>query len=442
MPQAIVVGAGLAGLSAAVELSLKDCKVDLFESTKKGGGRANSIPHYFHSGTSSGQADEFIIDNGQHILMGCYRDTLSFLKKIGAMDKISVQERMSVRYVSKGGKSYLLESGGLPYPLNLLQAILRYDYLTFRQKLKAIQFIQKLRFVSDNSLSNLAVSEWLKREGQTGELYKGIWEILCVGAMNSPPEKTSALIFAKVLREIFLKGKNNSKIIVPKCGLSELFVDNAIKLIEEKGGSVNFGNPLESIDTVVGRVVSLKFRDRTIENPENTVLAIPHFALKKIDGISGVFPEIENGEMEYSSITTFHLKLNNNPLNTEFVALINSPVQWVFNHGDYITTVTSASTDWNAKEEPEIIKIVLSELENCLGIKPSTVTAHKMIKEKRATFVCGGKNLDYRLPSQTGLENLYLAGDWTDTGLPATIEGAVMSGKTAANLIISKNQNA
>ncbi|MBN8546309.1 MAG: FAD-dependent oxidoreductase [Ignavibacteria bacterium] len=441
MPRAIVVGAGLAGLSAAVELSLNGYKVDLFESTKKGGGRAYSFPHSFHPGTFLIQADQYLVDNGQHILMGCYHDTLSFLGKIGAMDKIHIQERMSVEYRHRNGKSFTLKSGALPYPLNLLQAILNYDFLTFKQKLKAVLFIQKLRFIRLKTLSNLTVSEWLKGEGQTDELFNGIWEILCVGAMNSPPEKTSALIFARVLKEIFLNGKNNAKIIVPKCGLSELFVDNAIKLIEERGGSVNFGNPLESIETGDGRVVSLKFRNRTIEYPENTVLAIPHFALKKIDGISGVFPGIENFDMEYSSITTFHLRIDSNPLKTEFVALIDSPVQWVFNHGDYITTVTSASTDWNTKEEPEIIKIVLSELESCLGIKPSAVIAQKMIKEKRATFVCGGKNLDYRLPSKTGFENLYLAGDWTDTGLPATIEGAVMSGKTAANLIISKNQN-
>lgn len=438
MPKVVIAGAGLAGLSAAVELASNGYIVDLYESSKKGGGRAYSFPNVFPS--NPGSYSKFTIDNGQHIMMGCYKNTLSFLEKTDSINKLSIQEKLCVKYYDRVGNLYSLKSGILPYPINLLQAISGYNFLSFRQKVKAILFIRKLFFLETTTLNSMTVSDWLKREGQTDELLKGVWEILCVGAMNSPLEKTSASSFATVLKEIFLRGRNNANIIIPKCGLSELFVDGGVKFIKESGGSINFSNPLEKIEFAEGKVTKIKFREGEIENPENVILALPHHAIKKITGIQDILGKVVEREMEYSSITTFHLLLKINPLKDEFLALINSPVQWVFNHGDYITTVTSSSNEWNAKEESEILKIVLDELEWYLGIQKSDVISHKMIKEKRATFICGGDNLGIRMPSLTPIQNLFLAGDWTDTGLPATIEGAILSGITAANLIISQNR--
>jgi squalene-associated FAD-dependent desaturase len=432
----VVVGSGLAGLSAAVELVRRGFEVHLFEASKKGGGRAYSFDHYFDSDKLK---KKYNIDNGQHILMGCYHHTLEFLKTISTSHLIDIQPNLFVKYLDSSRSEFILKSGELPYPLNLLQALLGYNYLSFFEKLKAIAFVLKLRFVNVEKLEHFTVSDWLRNEGQIDNLSSGVWEILCIGVLNTSPKKASAKVFAKVLGEVFLNGKNNSNIVVPKVGLTHLFVDSAVKYIESKGGKVIYSNPVLSVKIEDSSVKNIFTRTEELNDFDEVVFAIPHFALKKISGFSVELTKIQGYDFEYSSITTFHIKLSENIVKDKFVALISSPIQWVFNHNDYITTVTSSSKDWDDKGKEEIFELVLDELNKYLGIERKVVLSYIMIKEKRATFVCGGLNLKLRTDVKVSdIQNLYLAGDWTDTELPATIEGAVLSGKTAANEIIKK----
>ncbi len=428
----VVVGAGLSGLAAAVRIISSGKKVILLEASKKGGGRAYSFSHSF----SDTPHKEFALDNGQHIMLGSYHETFHFLESTGAKHLLNKQKRMEVNMVDRQGRHFTLRSGNLPYPFDLLQALLGFDHLSLSQKLSAIAFVTKLRFVNPAKLMNITVSDWLKSEGQTGELFTGIWDILCTGAMNTSVEKASAGVFAHILKVIFLEGKDNAKIVVPRVDLSALFVEKAVKFIEERGSEVRFSEPVTAVETSGGRIASVLTRGGRIENPKALIFAIPAHALGKIDGIVGLVPEIAGYDMKYSSITSFHLRIKDTQIPRDFIALIDSPVQWVFNHGDYISTVTSASTDWDSMKEEDILSLIKSELKTYLGIEESRITSHKMIKEKRATFVCGGENLRHRPGTSTGIKNLFLAGDWTDTGLPATIEGAVQSGHKAADAVL------
>lgn len=425
----VVAGAGLAGFAAAVQLAAAGRNIILLESSGKGGGRAYSFPHSF----SSFPENKHFLDNGQHILLGCYHETFKYLKTIGTYQLLKTQEKMEVNMVNRDRKKFLLRSGSLPYPLDLLQALLGFDYLSLAQKLRAIMFILKLRFIDSNKLNDITVADWLRSEGQTGELFSGIWDILCTGAMNSSAEKASAGIFAHILKVIFLEGKENSRIVVPGTDLSTLFVENGVKFIEEMGGEVRFSEPIEAIEITAGKVIAVETRGCRIERPDGLIMAMPAHAVKKVRGLEGVIRKMEGYEMEYSSITSFHLRIQNYTLPHDFVALIDSPVQWVFNHGDYISTVTSASTDWDGMKEEDILQLIKTELSKYLGITGDNILSHKMIKEKRATFICGGENLKHRPGTETSIKNLFLAGDWTATGLPATIEGAILSGHSAAN---------
>jgi protoporphyrinogen oxidase len=240
------------------------------------------------------------------------------------------------------------------------------------------------------------------------------------------------------LKIIFLGGEDNSKIVVSEVDLSSLFVEPAINYIKSRGGTVHFSTPVHSIERVDSGCVNLHSRNEIFGKYSDVIFAVPHHALRKISGIQEFIPLSPEDNMEYSSITTFHLFLKENPLTDKFLALVGSPVQWVFNHGEYITTVTSSSSAWDTKPEEEILSVIVDELNKYLGIRQEQILTHKMIKEKRATFICGGKNLNLRASTKTNLPNVYLAGDWTTTGLPATIEGAVLSGKTAALEVISK----
>lgn len=441
MPEVAIIGAGLAGISAAVKLASEGFKVRLFESSQKAGGRAGSFPFTLTSPLNNSQK-EYQLDNGQHIMMGCYHETLSLLAETSSLDKIFVQEKMDVKIVGRKQKSYTLGSGFLPYPLNLLQALMGFDYLSFGQKLSALKFILSLKLLNVDTLIDTTVTAWLEDRGQTGELFTGLWEILCIGTLNTSPDKASASVFAKILKIIFLGGKDNSKIVVPTVNLASLFVEPSIAFISSKGGEIKFSTYVNSIRSTETSSLELISRDRSLGNFSDVILAVPHHALIKISGLDQ-FPSIStNNDLEYSSITTFHLFLKENPITDNFVALIGSPVQWVFNHGDYLTTVTSSSSKWDKMSEEDILEIILSELKSYLNIEPTNIIDHKMVKEKRATIVCGGENLNNRPECKTNNPNLFLAGDWTDTGLPATIEGAVLSGKTAAREIIMKHSSA
>jgi len=430
----VVAGAGLAGLSAAVRLAAAGKKVILLEASKKGGGRAYSFPYCF-SGTTE---ETSMLDNGQHIMLGCYHETFNFLKLTGTFELLKIQKKMEVQMIDRQGNQFSLRSGNLPYPFDLLQALLQFNYLSLKQKLKAISFILKLRFVDAGRLRNTTVSDWLNSTGQTDELFKGIWDILCTGALNSQAGRASAGIFAHILKVIFLQGRGNSRIVIPGSNLSAIFVDGAIDFIEARGGEVRFSEPVESVQITGDVISSVTTRKGKIETPAAMIFAIPAYALKRISGLNGVIPAIENFEMEYSSITSFHLHVRDFKLPFDFVALIDSPVQWVFELEGYLSTVTSASEDWDSMKEEEILELIKSELKTRLGLSKSNIISHKMIKEKRATFICGGKNLQHRPPAETKVKNLFLAGDWTDTGLPATIEGAVLSGHKAADCVVNQ----
>lgn len=430
----VVAGAGLAGLSAAVRLAAAGEKVILLEASKKGGGRAYSFPCYF-SGTTE---EPSILDNGQHIMLGCYNETFKFLKLVGTFELLKIQNRMEVLMKDRQGNQFTLRSGNLPYPFDLLQALLGFNYLSLKQKLKAIFFILKLRLTGTGRLRNTTVSDWLKSSGQTEELFKGIWDILCTGALNSPADKASAGIFADILKVIFLQGSGNSRIVIPGSDLSAIFVDGAVNFIVARGGEARFSEPLESVQITGGVVSSVTTRQGKIESPDAVILAIPAYSLKRITGLEGIIPGVENFDMDYSSITSFHLRVKDFKLPSDFVALIDSPVQWVFEHDGYLSTVTSASSDWDSLKEEDIVALIKSELKTYLGLTESNILSHKMIKEKRATFICGGENLKHRPPTKTKIKNLFIAGDWTDTSLPATIEGAVKSGHKAADCVINQ----
>ena len=229
MKRCLIIGGGIAGLNAASILTSKKIPVTLIESSPKLGGRTYS---FLDKDTDT------VIDNGQHIMMGCYNDTLSFVKLIGAENNFEYQQNLALNFLHKSKKQYQLIADTFFYPINILSAILKYNILTAKEKFSFIGFILKLPFLSEKSLRNLNVKEWLEEENQSFNAIKYFWEILCIGALNTSLEKASALIFYKILIQIFLNGNFASTIILPKHGLSESIIDPAISFIEKNGGKI------------------------------------------------------------------------------------------------------------------------------------------------------------------------------------------------------------
>lgn len=429
MKRCLIIGGGLAGLTAASILSSKNLSVTLIESSPKLGGRTYSFKDA-ETGTE--------IDNGQHIMMGCYKETLSFLKLIGAENNFDYQKNLFLKFIDRNKNQFQLNAATAFYPFNLLIAIVNYDVLNFSDKISFIKFLLKLPLLRKNSLREITVKEWLENENQNRKIIKSFWEILCVGAMNTNLDKASALVFYDVLVQIFLKGNFASTIILPKYGLSESIINPAALFIEKNGGTIILSESVKEIVVKNLNVVSVKSDKNIFNNFDYVISAIPDYALDKIISVKKLDIDLE---LEYSTILNIHIWLKGNKLQEKFYGLLDSPLHWIFVKGNHINIVISDANYLVDKSKVEIIKIVIDELLQYTSIKEEDVQQYKIIKEKRATFIPNVSTLEKRPDSKTLINNLFLAGDWTNTGLPSTIESAVKSGKIAAELILHEKSH-
>jgi hydroxysqualene dehydroxylase len=428
MKKGIVVGGGLAGLSASAFLADKGFRIELIEAAPKLGGRAYSFE------------DENFgceLDNGQHIMMGCYKSALEFMKLIGAYDNLSVQKNLSITFVGASGAEYKLESSWLPYPFNLLSAILNYKALSFRDRLNVVLFFAKFPFISGGSVQQFSVAEWLKNENQNDEIVKALWELISVSALNTNINKANAKMFLDILKKIFLRGNSSTLIVTPEYGLSKTYCQNASDFIQSKNGAVSVSEKVTEIKIENNSAAEVITNRRRITDFDFVISAAPLFAAEKF------LPNIKEyissyPALEYSSILSVHLKIINNPLKEKFYALIGSPVHWVFNHSDYITIVISDADLLIKNSNEDIISMVKGELKKYLKIETDTVTNSRIIKEKRATFIPSREIINTRPGYKTKLNNFFIAGDWTNTHLPSTIESAVASGKYISNYLVLK----
>jgi squalene-associated FAD-dependent desaturase len=428
MKKVIVIGGGLAGLSAAAFLSDAGLKTEVIEISPKLGGRA-----YSFSDNITGD----VIDNGQHIMMGCYTDTLGFLKLIDSLDTIKIQKRLSVNFVDRKSGLSVLKAITKLYPLNLLLGLLSFKALSPKDRFGILKLFGRLPLKSKKSVQSLSVEQWLKRENQSIDAIKRFWEILAVGALNSDITKASASLFINILKKMFLHGNKAASIIIPKTGLSQMYCPASEKFITERGGVIALSEQVRSFEIENGKITKIVTQKRVISGFDYVVSAVAPHSFEKIlpDEYKKEFPF---EQIRYSSILSAHLWLNENRFTEEFYGLIDSPLHWVFNHGRYITIVTSNSDNLLEKGKEEIFEMIGCELKKYFEFfDMSDVTSYKVIKEKRATFVPEESFLMCRPTVLVrSIKNLFMAGDWTDTGLPATIEGAVLSGKNAAREII------
>ena len=425
MKKCIVIGGGFAGLTAAAYLSNSGFQVELLEASPKLGGRA-----YSFKDNETGS----IIDNGQHIMMGCYHDTLKFIRMIGAEKNFLFQKGLEVNFLNADSELIKLKSFPFPYPFNLLFGLLNFKALSFSDRIRFLRFFLKLPFISLEKLNELTVYDWLIKENQNEKIRKAFWEILSVGALNTNIKKASALTFAIILKEIFLKGTKSATIVLPKHGLSESYCKNAVDFIQKKNGIINLLESAEKLVISGEKVIEIETSKRKITDFEFVVSAVPFYSIKKI------VPQLNfqnQFELSYSSILSVHIWSKENKLKENFYGLINSPVHWIFNHQDHYTIVISDANELIEKTKEEIFDIVTAQLEKFVKIKRSEIISYKIIKEKRATFIPSKEILFNRPDSKTEFKNLFLAGDGINTNLPSTIESAVKSGRAAADLIIN-----
>lgn len=436
----IIIGAGWAGLAAAVTLSQHGHAVTVYESAKQAGGRARSVSF-----------DNKTVDNGQHLLIGAYRDCLSLMNIVG-LNTQSVLKRLplqlSVIDQPNTIKSKLvLQAPPLPAPLHLLYALFTAKGLKFKDRFAAIRFGIFMQRNKYKLKQDISVEALFSITQQTEVLVKQLWEPLCLSIMNTPIDKASANVFMHVFKDAFTHKRQDADLLVPAVDLSNLFANAAIQYIESHGGQVFLKSRVEGIQIENNKVTSISVKSDSAESEEikasKLILATaPQNIIKLINTIPELTSLKNNIEkFKYEPIATIYLQYPEEiKLSQPMIGLSSTLSQWVFDRGalcqqaGLMSVVISCDGEHMKFDDDTLAQTVHNEISSLLSANVSFIDSF-IIKEKRATFACEVNINDIRPSNITQVTGLTLAGDYTDTHYPATLEGAVRSGIKAANLI-------
>ena len=426
MDKCLIIGGGISGLSASVYLCKLGYKVELIEAAPKLGGRAYSFydNHY-----------KTEIDNGQHIFMGAYSHTFDFLKLCNSLHLVEFQKKLRIVFITRNGIKAEINASKYFYPLNLLYAIWHYKFLSASEKIKIVKLILFIPFMNSSKLISQTVLEWLDDNGQSENAIKSFWGVVAVGALNSNIKEASAILFAKMLKKIFLNGNKSSTIVLPLSGLSKIFVDPTLLFLEKYDFNWLVSESVTKLEVTDRKVVNVKTNKREISNFDHVIFATQPHNIDKIISSTKLI-NYQFNSSEFSSITSVTIGLKTNIFDEKFYSLIDSIIHWVFIHENYISIVISSSSELNLLSNVEIEKNCITELEQYFPkFDKNLVLFTRVVKEKRATIKSTPKFEIHRKSIKSNFENLHFIGDWTDTQLPQTIESAVKSGYSIAEKI-------
>lgn len=427
-----VVGGGFAGLAAAVRLARAGARVTLLERRPFLGGRAYSFTH-----PATGE----VLDNGPHALMGAYTEALDFLAEIGAAGKLRVQPRLHVAMAHPALGLGAVAAPRVPGPLQAPLALLGYRLLSPADRVRLV--VGALRLVRrERALGALTVSEALAAAGQSRAACERFWEPLAIATLNEAPERAAAAPFAAVVRRAFLAGARAARFALPSVPLSALYTGDARRVVEEAGGAVLLGATAAALDCAEGRVEAVCCRDGRRVEADAFVLAVPVGALLRLlpPALRDAPPFRTLAAVATSPIVSVHLWLDRAVgWGSPFLGLLGGRAQWLFDcgpsaeGGQRLASVTSGARAWDETPDEDIAAEVVAEARAVLpALATARVTRSLVVRERHATISLTPAAHAARPGVATPLRNLLLAGDWVQTGLPATIEGAVQTGREAA----------
>lgn len=432
----VVVGAGCAGLSAAALLAQEGARVLVVEARPVLGGRTFAT-HDHASGDW--------VDNGQHALLGCYHDTLAFVRRVGAARRLLFQGALAVPMVDREGRASELRCPGLPAPLHLVAGVGAWSALSWKDRLSVLHMSRALSGGVAGPGASETVRDWLRRSGQTDRLCEFLWEPLAVAALNQPTDRATAATFAEVLRRMLGPGADDAAIVLPTGSLSETFVDPAVAFIGQRGGEVRAGAAARVV-IGAGRVAGVRIRHELVA-ASVVISAVPWHAFGGLfDRMPAKLEElaVTAAAMRSAPIATVNLWFDRPALEVPFVGLPGRVFQWAFDkrtisngRATHVSLVCSSAGDVVALSNEALVEIAHRELSTALPeVRRARLLRGTAVRERRATF-----SLEAGEPARPGtatpLNGFLLAGDWVDTGLPATIESAVISGHRAARAALA-----
>jgi len=428
-----VVGAGLAGLTAALDLAEGGWHVTLLERRPFAGGRTFSFP----------AEDGEPLDNGQHLFLGCCHEYVALLRRLGQWHQARLQPALRLQIVdSERGAAWLREAP-LPAPLHLVTSLLRLTYLSPREKaavLPALALIRTRTLPEDEPFA-----AWLARHGQSANAIARLWNLIVVPTCNAPAEAVSASMGGFVFREGLLRRASGGRIGWSQVGLSELVPDAALRRLREHGARLCLGLGIERIDVEAGRIRAVVCSGGERLNADRYVLALPPAELRRVLPQPWTEPA---GQLRSAPIVGISLWYDQPLFDGELLAaIVRGQALWLFDRSrllqqntteHHIAVSISAAEAWMEMPKAELAKRVAGLLATLLpAAAAAKLLRWRVQKVRQATFVPGPGSQALRLPQATPLPNLYLAGSWTASNWPDTMESAVRSGRAAARLALN-----
>ncbi len=440
----IILGGGIAGIAAAIRLAQAGARPTLIESRPYLGGRLRS---FIHPETG----DE--IDNGQHLLMGCYHNTLQLLETLGTRQLVRLQPSLSVQFRNADGTPETFAPiGWLPWRLGVAAGMLRLRQLSLAERAGLLRVAVAIATQPPGPTETAA--QYLRRLKQSPRACQRLWDPIIIATLNTPSEQASAVLFARVMQLAFLAERADSQLGFASGGLSALHAP-ARNLIEQHGGRVIVGTPITGIELQPTGQCVVRLKEREAITASQVISALPHAALRNISSPSIVshIPSLAQ-PMPVSPIVSLYLWFNSPLLQLPaFAAMIGTGVQWMFNKRKIvpaqnaqfpglISCTISAAVAESATQISELVATAVRELRGAFPeMEEAKLLAWQAIKEKQATFAATPASEPQRPPTHTSIPGFYLAGDWVATGLPGTIEGAVQSGFAAAEMLLQQTQS-
>ena len=405
-----VIGAGLAGLSAAMDLVAAGVAVTVHESGPAAGGRCRS---YFDRELGCR------LDNGNHLLLSGNRAAYAFLDRVGARGTMGGPGAPVFPFMDlSNGERWTVRPNAGRLPWWLFSRRRRVPGARLREFLPVLAL--------SRGGPDATVAGTLRRDAsRPGELYRRLLEPLAVAALNTPPETASAALLGAVMNESLALGGGACIPAYPKEGLSESFIDPAVAWLQAHGADVLLVRRVARLQQAGGRLVAVD--DRPLADDEAVVLAVP------APVAAGLLPGLQVPD-RFEAILNVHYRCDADPGEAGFTGLVGGTAEWVFVKPGVVSVTISAGNRWVDLPPVDLVARVWADVRAVTGL-PEPMPAWRVVKEKRATFAATPDQDRRRPVARTGLANLVLAGDWTRTGLPATIEGAIRSGCTAASLL-------
>ena len=426
MPTAIVIGGGLAGLATAAALASASFQVDLYEARSFLGGRATS-----YNVKSSDETSE-TIDNCQHVLLRCCVNLLDFYRRLGVADRIQFYREFF--FIEPGGRTSVMAAGRLPAPFHFTESFWRLHFLDLQDKIGIGRAMLALRRERNRrtDLDRITMLDWLREKRQTQRAIDRFWNPVLVSAINEDSDRMAALHGFQVFWLGFLAKRDSYEMGVPAVPLGDLYSSAAWESI----GNVrlHLRNPVEQLIIRDAMVEGAMIKGQ-LQAADCYISSLP------FERIGSLLPELnlDVSAFQHSPITGVHLWFDRPITQLPHATVLDRTIQWVFNKsgGRYIQVVISASRSLSEMPKNDVIALVLRELAEFFpAVHDARLEKSHVVKEIRATFSAKPGLESLRPASRTAYSNLFLAGDWTRSGWPATMEGAVRSGYIAAEAVI------